>query len=68
MGNCTFSSTRASKGIHLDPSRMPIAAVSSPASAALAARVLVAVLSGAANASRSSIDVTPARVDLIMIR
>ena len=60
----TFSSTRASNEVTLDPSRMAMAAVSSPASAALAANVLVEVLSGAATASKSSIEVIPARADL----
>ena len=60
----TVTSTRESKLITLEPPRMSIAAASSPASAALAASVLVAVLNGAATASKSSRDVTPDRTDL----
>ena len=60
----TVTSTRESKLITLDPLKMSMAAASSPASAALAASVFVAVLNGAATASKSSRHVTPDRMDL----
>ena len=60
----TFPSMRAPNGMTLEAFRISMATVPSPASTALAANVLVAVLSGAATASKSSIEVTPASTDL----